>query len=104
MLNSSKSIVPAKFLANLTAGHAEDRTHRNTINGMKNTASKLKKKHRNWIWADEEGDFWYWDSVTESWATLICDQDGGFRLSDDHNPNHFSWFCRIAPSVFTGGR
>lgn len=71
---------------------------------MKTTVSRLKKKHRYFVWADEEGDFWYWDSVTEAWATLMCEPEGGFRLSDDHNPDAFSWFYRIAPSVFAGTR
>ena len=66
----------------------------------KKTVIKLKPKHRDYIWQDEEGDFWFWDSLLDKWAVLIADIDGGFYPSDEFDPKAFFQFTRIAASTW----
>lgn len=67
---------------------------------MPKTVAKLKAKHRNRIWRDEEGDFWYWDSELEHWTVLLADIDHygkpeGFYISTQFPPECYSHFTCI---------
>lgn len=66
---------------------------------MKKTVTKLKAKHRQGIWRDEEGDFWYWDAVKYKWCVLMADYDGGFHINRTFDPIHYSHFKRVAKSA-----
>lgn len=67
------------------------------IKTMKKQVLKLKPKHRNHLWQDEEGDFWYWDSAIEDWALLRANDAGpGFFLCDEYNPSVAAYFTRVA--------
>lgn len=65
---------------------------------MKKNVTKLKKKHRDYIWRDEEGDYWYWDTIKETWCAILGDMEGGFHINDRFDPIHYHWFERIAES------
>lgn len=67
---------------------------------MKDTVTKLKKKHRDYIWRDEEGDYWYWDAIKHQWCVLMGDEEGGFYTDDRFDPAHYNSFDRIAASIW----
>ena len=50
-------------------------------------ADKLKKKHRDRLWVDVEGDAWFWNADTENWACLVPDLYGGYAPTLMQNPN-----------------
>lgn len=56
----------------------------------KKTVTQLKKKHRDHIWRDEEGDYWYWDAIKLAWCVILADLDGGFYISDKHDPIYYT--------------
>lgn len=69
---------------------------------MKKTVTKLKKKHRDYIWKDEEGDYWYWDSTEQQWCVLMADIEGGFYISTEFDPAYYQWFERALTSTLAG--
>lgn len=67
---------------------------------LKTTVTKLKKKHRDYIWKDEEGDYWYYDSDEEQWCVLVCDLNVGFYTRTEFSPGHYNEFKLVAGSIF----
>lgn len=65
---------------------------------MKTT--KLKKRHRNSVWRDGEGDLWFWDAYTQQWRVLMADLDGGYHTSGEFHPKYYRDFKRVATSRF----
>lgn len=65
----------------------------------KKTVAKLKKKHRDYIWRDEEGDYWYWDSITAKWTVILADYaDGGFYTTNRYDPIYYNHFEQVGAS------
>jgi len=63
---------------------------------VKETVNQLKKKHRDYIWLDQEGDYWYWDAIKLKWCVILADIDCGFYISDQFDPVYYNHFARIA--------
>lgn len=62
--------------------------------------TKLKKKHRNALWHDEDGDVWFYNRMHRKWesltSNLVTDHPGTKVVEYDSKPHHLaSEFTRI---------
>ncbi len=60
--------------------------------------TELKKKHRNRVWLDSDGDVWFWNSGLNAW-NVLCAGAGGYSNDDDLEMDPKGWgvtFKRIA--------
>lgn len=69
---------------------------------MAKIVTRLKKKHRDHIWRDEEGDFWFWHPELDKWCVLLASAKGGFHVNPHYDPQFYSHFERVAASPMAG--
>lgn len=65
-----------------------------------NLVTKLKKKHRNSLWRDEDGDIWFYNRAHRAWESLtayqLSDKPGTKVVEYDSKPHHLAVeFTRI---------
>lgn len=59
------------------------------------TVNRLKKKHRDRLWMDCEGDIWFFNHDTDQWNVLMRGINNDWHVSTKFSPIYYPKFTQL---------